>query len=376
MLYNGFMDERKSVIKELEEKRRNLVEGRNKLLEGLGGTLIQSIGENDPPGDDPAAFMAEYRKLQKEIDDSTVTIKSLELDAQKYKELEEKILEREGELSRLQEELGQVYIRLGMALLEASDADEALKIKKQQEESLLSKIEEHEKSLGELEEQKGGIFSWLGKNAKIAVEKAFLSKSRSDLQKLYRSVGEEFSVGQMGILDINTVETAKKALEQKELSSSLTEELSELKGERRRIAGLFGSEGTPLRRIQGLEKFILQTKKEIPLVYLKFGSLAAAEGGKEKFSSFLQEGDFEVLQEAEKIALEIAEKELDIKKVKAAIEIDREQAEIERMEKAISSQRRKITAAEEAITGLEKQIAETGNHVEELKVFIQGDHGS
>ena len=399
MIYNGNMTEQKSIdnksidkqsldtkpldrkssIRELEDKKRLLREARNRLLEGLGETLLLRVGEETPfpdaQGDSPAAVLAEYRRLQREIAESVGMIKSLEADIVRLKELEEIISAREEEESLLEKELDRLYVSLGMVLLQEPDLNNLAVFVKQQEEIFLSKIEEHEKTLEELEGQKGGIFSWLGKNAKIAVEKALLSKTRSDLQKLYRSTGEEYiSAGKAEVAAGGAIEGADKALEQKVKLSSLQEELNLLKEERRKKGGLFGTESSPSRRIQGLEKQISLKKKDLPAVYLRLGNMAVLD--KETFSSQLVESDSAVLEKAEGIASEIAAVELSIEKIRAAISIDDEKAGIEKMEKAILNQRQKITAAEEAITGFEKQIAESEQQIGELNAFIQGDHGS
>jgi len=395
MIYNGIMTEqisndnksgdnkpidRKSQIRELEDKKRLLRETRNRLLEGLGGTLLQRVGEENPfpdvQGDGPAAVLAEYRRLQKEIAESAGMIKSLEADIVRLKELEEIISAREEEESLLEKELDPLYASLGMALLKEPDLNNLAVFVKQQEEIFLSKIGEHEKTLEELEGQKGGIFSWLGKNAKIAVEKALLSRTRSDLQKLYRNTGEEYiSAGKAEAIGGGAAEDAGKAFELKGRLSSLQEELNSLKDERRRKGGFFGTESSPARRIQGLEKQISLKKKDLPAVYLRLGNMVTLEKEKETFSSLLIENDSVVLEKAEAIASETAAIELSIEKIKAAISIDDEKVGIEKMEKAILNQRQKITAAEEAITGLEKQIAESEQHIGELNAFIQGDHG-
>ena len=370
--------DRKSNIRELEDKKRLLREGRNRLLEGLGETLMLRIGEDNPfpetQGDSPAAILAGYRKLQKEIADSAGMIKSLEEDIVRLKELEEMISAREEEESLLVKELDLLYVNIGMALLKDPDLNNLAVFVKQQEETLLGKIEEHEKTLEELVGQKGGIFSWLGKNAKIAVEKAFLSRARSDLQKLYRSTGEEY-ISSGKAEDAAGVEDAGKAFELKDNLSSLQGELNSLKEERRRKGGLFGTESSPSRRIQGLKKQILLKKKDLPAIYLRLGNFAALRKGEEEFSSLVTEDDLTVLEKAEAIASEISGIELSIEKIKAAISIDDEKAGIEKMEKAILNQRQKITAAEEAIDGLEKQIAESERQIDKLSAFIQGDHG-
>jgi hypothetical protein len=379
--YNYYMDDRKSVIKELEEKKRTLAESRNRLLQGLGEALLQRIGDGEPfpdsqPGG-PGAVLAEYRRMQKEIAESNSTIKSLELDIVRLKELEEKISAIESEQSLLKGELARLHVRIGMAILKAPDANNITAPLKNQEEALVAKIGEHEKVLEELEEQGRGILGWLGKNARTAVEKALLSKNQSDLEKLYLRAGIEYlSTAIEKFSDEEAAKDAEKAQALKERVSSLAEELLSLKEERRKIGGVFGMESSPASRIKGFERRIAQITKEFPVVYLRLGLLAAADGGKEAFASFMNEDDPAVLEKAEALSSQIAEEELSIRKVNAAIRIDEEKAEIEKIKKAIVAQQQKITAAEDAITDLEEQISDTEQHIVELEIFIQGDHGS
>jgi len=376
------MDERKTVIKELEEKKKTLAEDRNRLLQGLGETLLQRIGDAEPFSDtqvgSPGAVLAEYRRMQKEIADSTAAIRSLELDILRLKELEERITAIEGEQSLLKGELAAVHTRIGMAALKAPDLNNIIALLKSQEGDLLSRIGEHEKALEELEEQGGGIFSWLGKNARTAVEKALLSKNRSDLEKLYLRAGSEFLSTAMEeeLSGEDFAQDAEKVVGLKGRMSSLAEELLSLKEERRKIGGGLGTESYPSSRIKSFEKRIAQITKEFPAVYLRLGMLAAASGGKETFASIMNDDDPAVLEKAEAISSQIAEEELSIRKINAAIRIDEEKAEIERLKRAIVAQQQKIANAEDAITGLEGQISETEQHIVELEVFIQGDHGS
>ena len=375
------MDERKLVIKELEEKKRTLAADRNRLLQGLGETLLQRIGDGEPFSDSkaggPGAVLAEYRGIQKEIAESNDAIKSLELDILRLKELDDRISAIESEQSLLKGELAAVHTSIGMAILKAPDLNDTAALLKTQEETLLAKIEEHEKALDELEEQGGGIFSWLGKNARTAVEKALLSKNRSDLEKIYLKAGFEFlsSAMEEELSGEDFAKDAEKALALKGRLSSLAEELLSLREERRKIGGV-GMEGSPSQRIKGFERRIAQITKEFPAVYFRLGLLAAASGGKETFAPFMNENDPAVLEKAEALSSQIAEEELSIRKINAAIRIDEEKAEIEKLKKAIVAQQQKITAAEDAIKGIEDQISETEQHIVEFETFIQGDHGS
>jgi len=374
------MDERKSIIKDLEEKKRILIDTRNRLLEGLGESLFQKIGDEEPFSDSQAgsagAVLLEYRGMQKEIADSTGAIKSLELDIIRLKELEGRIAAIETEQSLLKGELAQVHVRIGMSVLGTPDSNNVSVPLKKQEEDLLDKIEEHERALDGLDEQGGNILNWLGKNARTAVEKALLSKNRSDLEKLYLRAGIEYLSSIYDELPADEkAKDVEKALEIKNRVSSLADELVSLREERRKIGGVMGTDSSPAHRIKGLERRIAQIKKEFPAVNLKLGSLAAASGGKEAFASFMSDDAPVVLEKAETLSSQIAEEELSIKKINAAIRIDEEKAEIERLKKAIVAQRQKITAAEDAIASHEEHINETEQHIIELETFIQGDHG-
>ena len=381
------MDERKSIIKDLEAKKRILIDTRNRLLEGLGDSLFQRIGDEEPFSDSqagsPGAVLLEYRGMQKEIADSTTTIKSLELDIVRLKELEARIAAIETEQSLLKAEQAQVHIRIGLAVLGAPGSNNVSVPLKKQEEDLLARIEEHERALDGLDEQGGGIFNWLGKNARTAVEKALLSKNRSDLEKLYLRAGIEFLSTAMEeeLSGEDFAKDAENAMGIKNRLSSLTDELASLREERRKLGGVIGTDSSPAHRIKSLERRIAQIKKEMPAVYLKLGSLAAASVasdacvGKEAFASFLNDDSLAVLDKTGLLSSQIAEEELTIKKINAAIRIDEEKAEIERLKRAIVAQRQKITAAEDAIASHEEHINETEQHIIELETFIQGDHG-
>ena len=367
------MDERKTTIKELEEKKQADVEARKRLFEGLGETLLRSIGGEEPfadnTGNTPGGILAEYRKLQKEIADFSGTIESLEAEALLLKEKEERISAIEGEQSGHEKELEEINVRVGKALHDAPDVDERLEPLRLQGEGLLAKIEEQEKKLEELEEKEGSIITLLGKNAQMAISKTLLARHRSALQRHYRSAGEKtLSAGQAEALD---GEASGRALEINGLLSSLAADLALLRSERRSILDNFGSDGTPSKRIQGIQKQIAKVKGAFPGLYLRLGYLAAEDSGKEALSSFLKEDEHLVLEKAEALSEQIGEKELAIKKVKATISIDDEKAEIEKIKKAISNQRQKIAEAESVIASHETQIVESERYIEELKAFLR-----
>jgi len=370
------MDERKTIIREQEDRKRADIETRNRLLEGLGESLLIRIGENEPftenAGDAPGSILSEYRRLQKEIADSADIIKTLEADIQRLKELEEAIAAGEQEKYRFEKDLAGIHVRLGKGMLAMPDLEDVQGTLKQQEESLLARIDEQEKRLEELEEREGGILAWLGKSAQTAVSRALLSKNRSTLERVYLAAGEKFlSAAPAEVFEGEAAKDADKARELKERLSSVVTDLSGLKSERRKLGDLFGAEGSPTRRIQGLEKRIAFVKEEFPAVYLRFGSLATESEGRTMLSSILMEEDNDILERAERLKTGIEERELAIAKIRAAISIDNEKAEIEKVKKAIQNQQQKIAAASGAISDLEKQIAESQERIAELNAFLQ-----
>ena len=365
------MDERKSIIRELEEKKRADTEARNRLLEGLGETLIQKMEDGGSFSESAGGILAEYRAQRNEIATSTDTIKSLEAESLRLKELDDTISTKEGETSRLAKEFGEACTRLGKALLTVQFSGDFISLYRQQEDNLLAKIEEQEQKTQELEEREGGVLAWLGKNAQMAVSRALILKNRSALQKVYRSAGEQFFVARPAEnLEGEAAEAAGNAEEIKGQLDSLADDLAILKGERKKLTDAFGTEGSPSRRISALQKRIALVKEEFPVLYLRLGSLAAKGEGKEALASVLDGEDKAILDRAALHQSSVEEREQKIKKVKASISIDNEKAEIEKIKKAIANQRHKIAVANEEISELEKQIQEAEHNIDELKTFL------
>jgi len=372
------MDERRSKIKDLEAKKASDNTTRNQLIEGLGEAVFKRIGADEPFAADasssPGFALSEYRKLQKEIDDSNELIKTLEKEVLRLKELEETISAREGEKAKLENELEIVHAGLGKALLEYPDLHDATGAVKRQEEALVDRINEHEMKLEELEKREGGILAWLGKSAQMTVSKTVLMKNRAALKQLYRTTGEKFLFSKtVDMLDGESAITAGKVLELREQLSSLAEDISSLKGERRRIGEIFGAEGSPSRRIHGLEKHIHFVKGKFPELHLRMGLIAVDDREKELISSFITGEDDPALERVAFFESQIALCELEIEKIKTTISIDNEKDAIDKMEKGIKGQRYKITVAEEVIADFEKQIDEAKNRIEDLKKFLENN---
>ena len=368
------MDERKSIIRGLEEKKRGDTDGRARLLEGLGQALIQRIGESASFPAEVETILAEHRALQTEIAGSNESIKSLEADSQRLKALDDSIAAKEAENTQLAKEFAESCTSLGKALLGEAELSDFAASYRQQEQALIAKIDEQEQKAQELQEREGGVFVWLGKNAQMAVSKALLLKNRSALQKIYRSAGEQFFAAPPAeALSGETAAAVQSAAGIKERTDWLGADLAALRAERRKLADSFGAEGSPSRRIQGLQKRITFIKESFPELYLRLGSLAAKTEGKAALTSVLNEEDEAVLEKAALHQTLIDESELKIKKLRAAISIDSEKAEIEKIRKAIANQRQKIAAAYEEIGELEKQISDAEHNIDELQAFLKAN---
>ena len=394
------MDDRKRIIRDLEDKKLENTGALGKLLEGLGETLLQRIGEEEPfteTGESSfGGILAEYRRLQKEINESYAIIKTLEADTLRLKELEGEILAKEEEHSRLEKDFREVCTRLGELLLAAngqqSDSagfDEFANPYRLEEGFLLAKISEQEQKLRELEEREGGMLTWLSKNAQIVMARAHLSKDRSTLQRVYNKTGEQFIAAGLQLKAGELPEgehtgaagkVAETAANLKGSISSLAVYLAGLKGERRNMGDLLDTEGSPFRRIQGLEKHIVHIQGTFPAVYYRFGVLAAEvlrqsppaqqSAGNVYLASIIKEDDTRIFEKAAVIRTQITEEDLEIEKIRAAISIDNEKAEIEKMKKSITNQQQKIAAANDAIADLEKQITESQRRIEDFETFL------
>jgi len=377
------MDERKNQIKAFERKALTSLEGRNKLLEELGETLLNRIGDENPfgesSGDTPGGVIADYRKLQKEISDSSNLITSLEADIVELKKLEDKISAVGIEHSRLEEELEEVQVKFGTLLLKTPYSGEFSGPLKQQEEEILEKIEDYERKLEELEGKQGGLIAWVGNNTKIAFTKTLLSKSRTSLDKLYHNAGKKYISGDPAgfdeVLEGQAAEAADQAFGLRDRMSSLTSDLNALKEERRKIGDKFGADGSPSKRIHGLERHIAHVKNEFPGIHLRLGTLAANNEGRAALSSFVREEDLAIFVKAEELAALAASDKLEIEKIKTSLEIDKAKAEIDKIKRTISLHRQKISSIEGLISGHEKEILQLEENIEKEMKFIEENGG-
>jgi uncharacterized coiled-coil protein SlyX len=99
-------------------------------------------------------------------------------------------------------------------------------------------------------------------------------------------------------------------------------------------------------------------------LYGLFTGSKAGEGAGER--TWLLAEDTKALERIREMLEQIAGHEAGIEKLNASLLIDEKRGAIDKMKKSILSHRQRIAAGENAIAGLEKQIAEENRQIEEL----------
>jgi uncharacterized coiled-coil DUF342 family protein len=362
------MDQRKKNIGELERKKRESRCSLDLILEDFGVQLLERAGGSDVPFGEAE----EYRRLLKEVSDSESLIRAIEADTLRLRELEEDISRREERHSVRSRELSGLYIALGRRVLEEPQAGDLAASYRRRADFLVDKIEALEGRLAELETREGAnVFAWIGKNLQGSTARSSLNRTRNNLHRLYEEAGEQFArpdynppfQGALAALAAD-IEKART------LSRTQAGELEELREERRKLGGVFGSEGGPAKQIQGLERHINHIREELKDVYRRFGEQAAAAENKKRFAFLVYEDDKKVLDKIKCIRKTVGDYDREIEKLKASLEADAERAEIEKLKKAIAEQRARIAAAEETIVELEGRVQGAEKHIGELEKLL------
>ena len=379
------MDERKKQIEELEQKRRDNLAALDSCMERLGETLLGRVGEESPVSADSPPAAGEYHRLRKEIAGSEDSIKTIEEQIRRQRELEERIALKEQEEGERAKGLSGLYARLGKAALEAVSAGYgeglggAAAPYREQAEDLTSKVRSLEDRLAELERKDGSnVFSWIGKSAQGLVLRSFLTKAQDNLDQLYRNAGERFS--RPDLPDLSALPEAAGIIaaiaQAREASRSLSADLAALREEFRRIGGSIGAEGGPLKQIQGLRNHISRTREELRVLYRRFGGEAAAAGKSAEtgegrlFASLITAEDQPVLDEADRLRSSIRDTERSMEKLRASLAIDGEQAKIEKCRRAIADKQARIAEAEKDIAEFEDSIQDSEKYIEELRKLL------
>jgi len=391
MVYNNPMDDRKRQINEAEHRKREQTAQLDVLLARFGESILERTNDSRPEDASGFGEPALYRRLQDDIAASQDSIQAAEGQMRRFKELEEAITAKEREESVCSRELAALYGRLGKTLLaEAAGAagenraygDFCAPYQTQAEE-LLTKVESLEERLAGLEHrEKGNVFTWIGKSAQSLVLRSFLGKAQESLDQLRRTVGEHFSRRASGSLfpENDDIDGQCEEIEQKRAELQfISQELSGLKDEKRKISESFSAEGGPIRYIQSLKNNIAQVQGELKVLYGRIGAEAALGGASgfetgearlQAIRGYVRPEDDESLQSAGRISQTIRDCDAVIEKLRASLAIDDEKAKIEKYRRTILEKRDKIAQAEKNIADLEGAIRDSEATIEKLRHLL------
>jgi len=380
------MDDRKRQIGELEQRKREQVVSLEMLLTRLGETLLgreAGSGREDNP-----AFqeLADFRRLKKDIVDSEAAILAVEDQIRRFRELEESIEAKEQEENAGSKEMAGLYGRLGKLLLDETAGGGAYADfcapYRDQAEALLTKVISLEERVAGLESREGGnVFTWIGKNAQGLVVRSFLTKAQENLDQLRRTVGERYSrcdvaalpAGETG--SAGEVENLCDEIERKRVEvRALSQDIAELKEERRTISVSYNSEGGPIKQIQTLKNHIAHVRDELKALYRRIGAeMAGIDNAvsngiehRQIIDSLIAPEDREDLDNAARMSQSIHDDEMTIAKLQASLDIDDEKEQIEKYRRMISEKREKIAQAEKSITEFEEYIRVSEASIERL----------
>jgi len=279
-----------------------------------------------------------------------------------------------------------VYGRLGKLLLDAGGNYAAFCAPyRDQADALLTKVLSLEERVAGLEEREGGnVFTWIGKNTQGLVLRSFLTRAQDNLEQLRRNVGERYSRSDTvkvsgGEADDVFPETAAiddlcAEIEQKrEQARTLSQDLAELREERRKISGSFYDEGDPLKQIQTLKNHIAHIRDDLKALYRRIGAEAASIDGIERrqvIDTLISSDDKEILDNAARINRLIHDDETAIEKLQASLAIDEEKAKIEKYRRMIQDKKDKIAQAEKSIMKYEEDIRISEASIEKLQNLL------
>jgi hypothetical protein len=367
------VDERKKSIQDLEEKKWEILEDLNKLRKNWGEILLSRLD-----GEDPDRFadelgrrrhfleaIAAFRERIRALEDGSLRLRNLEKDLAENKKT---AAERTGALKEL-------YIGLGEPALQNDSALEVEASLKSQAEDLSSRIGVQQERIEEMAEGKSsGLFSRIGAAARGALIRSQLSKDRAGLNRIYESAGEQFyaALEKQGEGEAGDIPPRIKALRRdmallEEARWSLRDEMETLKdslGIEKNSRNFSVS-----KKVRELEQSIAIEEGQLSELYRAFGERLCGlfvRGEESEEAQWLQGEDKNALAAVREMEERMAGHEAAIAKLRASLRIDEEREAIRKMEGTILNHRRRIAAGEDAIAGLEKQIAEANRRIEEL----------
>jgi hypothetical protein len=400
--YNGSMDDRKKLIGEMEQRKREQIGILDSLLARLGEAILGRVTGDFQENEAAFGELTVYRRLCKDIIDWGASIQAVEEQIRRFKELEENIEAKELEEGNCTKELSAGYGKLGKLLLDADSgsaqgayADFCAPIREQADD-VFTKVSSLEERLFHLEQKDGGnVFAWIGKNAQGLVLRSFLTKAQDNLEQLRRNVGERYSRNSFRALpgsesdnesvapEVTEMECLCGGIEQKRAElNNITQELAVLKEEKISISVSYNAEGGPLRRIQILKNHISHARDEQKGLYKRIGADAASVNGPADISaerrsiidSLVKPEDKDQLDNIAQVSNYIADDEIAIEKLRISLAIDEKKAKIEKYRKMIQEKKDKIAQAERDISECDRCIRDSDAVI--LKLQERESYGS
>jgi hypothetical protein len=397
------MDDRKKLIGELEQRKREQIGVLDSLLVRLGEAILERVTDDFQENEAVFGELTVYRKLCSDIIDSGTSIQVVEEQIRRFKELEENIEAKELEEGNCSKELSANYGKLGKLLLDAADRYtqgagyvEFCAPYRDHANDLFTKVSSLEDRLSGLERKDGGnVFTWIGKNAQGLVLRSFLTKAQDNLEQLRRNVGERYSRNSYRALpssepdnervlpEVEEIECLCAGIDQKKAElHNFSQELAVLKDERTAISVSYNAEGGPLRRIQILKSHISHVRDEQKGLYKRIGADAALINASTEISverrhiidSLILPEDKDILDNIARVNYLIGEDEISIEKLRISLAIDEEKVKIEKFRKMILDKKDKIALYERNISEYERCIRDSEAVIQKLQDKEQ--HGS
>jgi hypothetical protein len=397
------MDDRKKLIGELEQRKREQTGILDSLLARFGEVILDRVTDDFQENEAEFEELTVYRRLCNDIIDSGASIQAVEEQIRRFKELEENIEAKELEEGNCTKELATSYGKLGKLLLDLSGkpfaddespADSASYAEfcapyREHNNDLLTKVLSLEERLSGLVQKEGGnVFTWIGKNAQSLVLRSFLTKAQDNLEQLRRNVGERYSRTsyralppgdsdkELVVPEVVEIEYLCAGIEQQRNElHNFSQELAALKDEKTAISISYNAEGGPLRRIQILKSHISHVRDEQKGLYKRVGADAASVHALSEISterrriidSLVLPEDKDTLDNISQTSSLIAEDEITIEKLKISLAIDEEKAKIEKYRKMILEKKDKISQFEMNITEYERCIRDSEGVIQKLQ---------
>ncbi|MCL2832966.1 MAG: hypothetical protein FWD78_07335 [Treponema sp.] len=384
------MEDNKKILQSLEAGKAETQKLLDNLLENIGESLISQMeltgsmpnsakpSSAEDGGDSPLALLGEKNRLLREISDSQENIGIIEADLSLLSKLEEDITRTEREKNDKAREIPPANTELGRFALKDPAFENFNASFERSFNDITLKIDFQQKKLEELNNTDGYFLSKIGNGVKGMMARATLSKSEGDLEKLYRSAGEQFlagvdnpSSGKLSQEELSLAQTGEiaglveKAKDLRNLQISLKDEIERYRLQRRATTQALDQKGNPARRISELEMNINKTKDEVRKVHLRFGALVRKSEWKKPLASLLKNEEplYEKITALDE-SLEITEKKIEY--TKAAIAIENEKADIAGFQETIKEKQQTIEEAQASITEIETKIKAAQDRIDGL----------